>query len=155
MAESAPRPIGPAELAAFLHDRIPLSAAMAVEVRAAGPAGVELYAPLAPNRNHRGTGFGGSASTLAILAAWSALKVRMSAAGLRGRIVIRRNTMSFDRPITAGFTAAASPPAADAWEKFAATLERGRTARVHVHATLRCEGETVGEFDGEFAVLPK
>ena len=155
MAETAPRPIGPEELAAFLRERIPLSAAMAVEVRAAGPEGVELYAPLEPNRNHRDTGFGGSASTLAILAAWSALKVRMSAAGLRGRIVIRRNTMSYDRPITAGFTAAASPPAADAWEKFAATLERGRTARVQVQATLRCAGQTVGEFDGEFAVLPK
>lgn len=155
MADDAPRPIGPAELAAFLHDRIPLSAAMAVEVRAAGPTGVELYAPLAPNRNHRDTGFGGSAATLAILAAWSALKVRMSAAGLRGRIVIRRNTMSYDRPITAGFSAEASPPEAEAWDRFAATLERGRTARVHVQATLRCEGLAVGEFDGEFAVLPK
>ena len=155
MAETAPRPIGPAELAAFLRERIPLSAAMAVEVRRAGTDGVELYAPLAPNRNHRNTGFGGSASTLAILAAWSALKVRMSAAGLRGRIVIRRNTMSYDSPITAGFTATAAPPEAEAWEKFAATLERGRTARVHVQATLWCEGEAVGVLDGEFAVLPK
>lgn len=155
MVEPGPRPIGPAELAEFLRERIPLSAAMAVEVRRAGAEGVELYAPLGPNRNHRNTGFGGSASALAILAAWSALKVRMSAAGLRGRIVIRRNTMNYDRPITAGFTATAAPPDADAWEKFAATLERGRTARVHVQARLWCEGEAVGELDGEFAVLPK
>ena len=155
MAEPAPRPIGPEELAAFLRERIPLSSAMAVEVRAAGPDGVELYAPLEPNRNHRNTGFGGSASALAILAAWSALKVRMSAAGLRGRIVIRRNTMSYDRPITAGFTATAAPPEGEAWQKFATTLERGRTARVHVRATLWSEGELVGELDGEFAVLPK
>jgi thioesterase domain-containing protein len=62
--------------------------------------------------------------------------------------------MSYDRPITSGFTATAAPPEAEAWEKFAATLERGRTARVTVGARLHCEGQLVGELDGEFAVLP-
>ncbi len=61
------------ELERYLQDRIPLSRAMAVEVRTASPAGVTLFAPLAPNINHRDTVFGGSASALAILAAWSAL----------------------------------------------------------------------------------
>ena len=143
-----------AQLEEYLHERIPLSSAMAVEVRAATADGVELYAPLAPNINHRDTVFGGSASAVAILAAWSALLVRMRAEGLEARIVIRRNTMSYERPITGGFTARAAPPDETAWAKFAATLSRGRAARVRVGATLECGGETVGELDGEFAVLP-
>ena len=151
--------MGPAmtaqELEAYLHDRIPLTRAMAVEVRAAGPDGVEVYAPLAPNINHRDTVFGGSASAVAIVAAWSALHVRMRAAGLDVRLVIRRNTMSYERPIAAGFTATAAPPVGEAWDKLVATVERGRPARVNVGAQLYCEGQLVGELDGEFAVLPK
>lgn len=143
------------ELEAYLHDRIPLTRAMAVEVRAAGIGGVELFAPLAPNINHRDTVFGGSASAVAIAAAWSALHVRMRAAGLDVRLVIRRNTMSYERPITAGFTATAAPPAGEAWQKLVATVARGRPARVSVGARLHCAGQLVGELAGEFAVLPK
>ena len=142
------------ELADYLRDRIPLTRAMAVEVRAASIDGVEIYAPLEPNINHRDTVFGGSASAVAILAAWSALHVRMRAAGLDVRLVIRRNTMSYDRPITTGFTATAAAPAGEAWTKLVATIERGRPARVNVGAQLFREGQLVGELDGEFAVLP-
>lgn len=144
----------PGELQAYLRTRIPLSAAMQVEVRRADATGVELYAPLEPNTNHRDTVFGGSASTLAILAAWSALHVRMLAAGLAGRIVIHSNTMNYERPIVAGFTATSLPPGAAEWQKLASTVTRGRMARARMTAMLECEGERVGQFDGQFAVLP-
>jgi thioesterase domain-containing protein len=142
------------ELEAYLRTRIPLAKAMAVEVRAADASGVTLFAPLAPNINHRDTVFGGSASAVAILAAWSALHVRMHAASLEGRIVIRSNHMSYERPIMAGFTATAAPPELEAWQKFAATLARGRMARARLIATLDCEGARVGALDAEFAVMP-
>jgi thioesterase domain-containing protein len=143
------------QLEAYLHERIPLTRAMAVEVRAASVDGVEVFAPLAPNINHRDTVFGGSASAVAIVAAWSALHVRMRAAGLDVRLVIRRNTMSYALPITTGFTATAASPTGEAWQKLLAAVQRGRPARVHVAARLYCEGELVGDLDGEFAVLPK
>ena len=142
------------ELQRYLHERIPLSRAMAVEVRAATTAGVEIYAPLAPNINHRDTVFGGSASAVAILAAWGALYVRMRSEGRAGRIVIRRNTMTYERPITDGFTASAAPPGDAAWSKAVAALGKGRPARVHVSATLECRGERVGALEGEFVVMP-
>ena len=56
------------ELEAYLHDRIPLSRAMAIAVVEAGPERVRLAAPLAPNINHRDTVFGGSAASLAMAA---------------------------------------------------------------------------------------
>jgi len=142
------------ELETYLHQRIPLSRAMAVEVRSATPDGVELFAPLAPNINHRDTVFGGSASGVAILAAWSALYVRMRAEMRAGRIVIRRNKMSYERPIIADFTAKSAPPETAAWTKAIGTLGKGRPARVHVTATLECLGERVGVLEGEFVVMP-
>jgi thioesterase domain-containing protein len=57
----------------YLHGHIPLSRAMQVSVRELTDELVVLGAPLAPNMNHRSTVFGGSASALAILAAWSLL----------------------------------------------------------------------------------
>ncbi len=146
--------MNPDALQAYLHSRIPLSAAMQVEVRRADESGVELFAPLAPNTNHRDTVFGGSASAVAILAAWCALHVRMQAAGLAGRIVIHSNTMAYERPIVAGFTATASAPAGADWDKLAGTISRGRMARACIEAVLACEGEVVGRFEGQFAVLP-
>jgi thioesterase domain-containing protein len=59
------------ELEDYLHVHIPLSAAMQVAVVAVDASGVTLAAPLAPNINHRDTVFGGSASAVAILAAWA------------------------------------------------------------------------------------
>lgn len=143
-----------AELQAFLHERIPLSASMGVAVRSATPESVALSAPLAPNVNHRDTVFGGSASALAILAAWSALYVRMRAEGLSGRIVIRRNSMSYERPITGDFDAFATAPGPADLARLRTTLARSRTVRINVRAWLECRGEPVGELDGEFAVLP-
>lgn len=60
----------------YLHEHIPLSKAMQVSVIEAGQNKVILSAPLAPNINHVGTAFGGSESTVAILAAWSLPHVR-------------------------------------------------------------------------------
>jgi thioesterase domain-containing protein len=146
--------VTPADLQSYLHQRIPLSRAMAVEVRSATAEGVELFAPLAPNINHRDTVFGGSASAVAILAAWCALYVRMRSEQRAGRIVIRRNRMSYERPITGDFTAKSAPPDAAAWARAIATLGKGRPARVHVSATLECTGQTAGVLEGEFVVMP-
>lgn len=58
----------PEALRTYLHDHIPLSRAMAVEVVEASANHVLLEAPLAPNINMHGTMFGGSSATLALLA---------------------------------------------------------------------------------------
>ena len=66
---------------------------------------------------------------------------------------LRRGRASASTDFT--FPGTAGPPVGGAWDKVVATVERGRPARVNVHAQLHCEGQPVGELDGEFAVLPK
>jgi thioesterase domain-containing protein len=141
-------------LQASLHERIPLSRAMGVTVLHVDPERVVLQAPLAPNVNHSGTVFGGSAAAVAVLAAWTLVEARLQAAGQPGRIVIRRSAMDFEQPITADFTATASAPDATAWQKLLSTLRRGRMGRIVVHSVLDCAGARVGELEGEFAVIP-
>lgn len=106
----------PLELENYLHEHIPLSSAMQVSVTEVSLEEVVLGAPLAPNINHRDTVFGGSASALAILAAWSLLHTRLSASGINTRLVIQRNSMSYEHAIAGYFTAKASAPSPEAWE---------------------------------------
>jgi thioesterase domain-containing protein len=137
-----------------LYERIPLSRSMGVTVLQADPQCVVLAAPLAPNVNHSGTVFGGSASAVAVLAAWSLVELGLQAAAQPGRIVIRRSAMDFEQPIRADFIATAQPPDAVAWQRLLATLRRGRMGRIVVRSVLTAEDARVGELEGEFAVIP-
>lgn len=141
------------EIQAYLHEHIPLSAAMQVQVEVATLEQVVLGAPLKPNINHRDTVFGGSASALAILSAWSLLHVKLSAGGRQSRLVIQRNSMSYEHAILGYFTAHASSPPMEQWSSFTRMLERKGRARVSVSSTLRCAGKDVGRFEGDFVAL--
>ena len=126
---------------------------MRVEVLVATAAGVKLSAPLAPNINHRDTVFGGSASALAILSAWSLLYIRLQEENLSSRLVIQKSAMNYERPITAEFTAWSVIPDATIWLKFMNTLKRKSRARISVAAVLHCKEEEVGKFEGDFVAL--
>lgn len=143
----------PAGLERYLHRHIPLSQAMQVRVREASPERVVLAAPLAPNINHRETVFGGSASALALLAAWSLLYLGLEQAGAGARLVVQRNTIDYERPIVADFSAAAARPATAAWHRFLTVLARRGRARIGVAVTLASAGETVGRLEGDFVAF--
>jgi len=141
------------ELEAYLHAHIPLSAAMQVSVRAVDADGVTLAAPLAPNINHRETVFGGSASAVAILAAWSLLHTRMLAEGVHARLVIQSNAMDYDKPIFGEFTARSSLAEPDQWRRFVHMLARMRRARLRVNSVLESDGAVVRRLTKEFVAL--
>lgn len=141
----------------YLYDHIPLSQAMEVDVLAAQPDGVVLSAPLSapllPNINHQATIFGGSASAVAILAAWSLLHVRLQHEGIRSGLVIQSNTMQYSLPIAGSFSARSYlEPEAD-WPRFLRTLARKGRARISVSSVLEYEGQQAGKLTGEFVAL--
>jgi thioesterase domain-containing protein len=117
---------------------------------------VVLGAPLAPNINHRETVFGGSASALAILSAWSLLHVSLTAMHYSARLVIQRNSMTYERPIVGYFTARAAAPSPEAWSTFLKVLARKGRARVNISSSLWYEGREAGRFEGDFvAAAPR
>ncbi|HAM32276.1 MAG TPA: thioesterase [Deltaproteobacteria bacterium] len=137
----------------YLHERIPISKAMGVEVLEATLNGVKLAAPLSPNVNHRETVFGGSASAVAILSAWSLLYLRLKNENISSSIVIQKCTMTYEHPITDMFTASSVVCDLLSWEKFITTLKRKNRARVKVNSILHCNNRKVGEFEGDFVAL--
>lgn len=143
----------PQALQDYLYSHIPLSKAMAVEVKTASPQGVCLTAPLAPNINHRDTVFGGSASAVAILSAWALLHVSLLDANIKARLVIQHNSMSYDLPMPGAFSAEAAAPSPEKWQRFLATLSKHKRARISIQSVLYCEGKSVGVFDGDFVAI--
>lgn len=141
------------ELEQYLYDKIPLSRAMQVAAVEVSEQVVRLRAPLAPNVNHRATVFGGSASTLAILSAWSLLHVRLHGLIPGASIVIQRHSMHYDRPMSGEFAARAALASPADWPKFVRTLQRWGRARISVDSTLEYDGEAAGQFSGEFVAL--
>ena len=141
------------ELQTYLHDHIPLSRAMEVSVTSIADDAVVLRAPLGPNINHRETVFGGSASAVAILACWSLLHLRLTAAGIESRVVIQRNTMDYVAPISGTFTARSYFEADANWDGFLRMLARKGRARISVGAVLEFEGSVAGRLTGEFVAL--
>jgi thioesterase domain-containing protein len=143
----------PAELTAYLRRNIPLAAAMEVTAVSVEPERVVLKAPLAPNINHRGTVFGGSASALAILAAWSLIHLRLAATAPAHRLVIQRNTMSYDAPVEGMFTATGRFDGGTDWPRVLDMLTRRGKARVGAIAELGFDGRLVGRLEAEFVAL--
>jgi thioesterase domain-containing protein len=143
-----------AELESYLHEHIPISAAMGVRVEAVAPDEVRLRAPLEPNINHRSTVFGGSAAAVAILAGWSLLHVRLGHGGRGSRIVIQRSTIEYTHPIDGEFEAVAALPGADAWERFTRILERRGMGRIELRIEVIQAGEKMGHCSGTYVLLP-
>ena len=145
--------MNPQALEQYLHEHIPLSKAMQVCVLEAVPERVIVSAPLAPNINHTESVFGGSASAVATLAAWSLVHVRLKSAGIASGIVIQNNTMSYERPIRGAFTARSFIKQPEAWDVFMRTLSRRGRARIAVSAILDYQGQTAGNFEGNFVSI--
>ena len=153
MMAAVPALMSTQALAQYLHQQIPMSRTMEVGALEVTMDAVRLSAPLAPNVNHRATVFGGSASALAILAAWSLLHVRLRASFPAVSIVIQRQSTSYNRPIQRAFSARAALAQPDDWPRFVRLLARRGKARITVASTLDYAGEQAGQFSGDFVAF--
>jgi thioesterase domain-containing protein len=141
------------EVEQYLPKQIPLTVAMGVRVKVATPDRVELSAPLAPNINHNATVFGGSASALATLSAWTLVHVGLRHANVEATTVIQRNVMSYEEPIHGDFSAVCTLIDDSAWQRFLKMLERRGRGRIAMNAHLMSEGRQVASFEGDFVAL--
>jgi len=142
------------DLETYLHEQIPISSHMGIQVVRADLECVTLRAPLEPNINHRSTVFGGSCASVAMLAAWCLVLMRVSDAARDDRIVIQRGSMEYLAPIDGAFSATSSSPEEAIWARFLRSLERGRPARVELTADVESASRLVARMVGSYAAIP-
>ena len=135
----------------FLHEQIPLSAAMGVRVEAFDREKLILSAPLEPNHNHLGTAFGGSLAVLATLAGYGLLWLELGDRDCH--IVIRRSSISYERPVHGRLRAICRQPDEAELAGFKeAFLKKGK-ARIQLHVTIEENDEVCVLFEGTFVAI--
>lgn len=141
----------PAQLQTFLHRHIPASAALSLSVAESSRNRVVMAAPIAPNRNHHHTVFGGSTAMLATLCGWSLVHLNFPECG--GRIVIQEGRTRYLKPAPADLTAVCESPGPQAWAQCAAMLGARGKGKILLVCRLFSAGVQAAEFEGSYVVL--
>lgn len=140
-----------ARLEQYLYRAIPLVTHMQVRVLELNAAHLILGAPLAPNSNHIGTGFGGSLQGLATLAGWGMVWLLLE--GLHAHIVIQENRMRFLAPVQDDFTASCPVPTTTVAQQFIAAYQRRGRARLELTVQVNSGGQQAGVLIGQFVAM--
>ena len=142
-----------------IHHVIPLTHAMGAELLHYDGRQLLVRAPLDPNRNHQGTGFGGAVYSVAVLAAWGLIELAVEDAGVEGTVVIQSGSMDYGLPVDSDFFALCQLPEATEWERFLTMLKRRGRARASLTSGLYCgtpglepDQPAAAFFEGRFVV---
>jgi thioesterase domain-containing protein len=145
--------VSASELEAYLHEHIPLTAAMQLQVVQCDESGIALAAPLPPNSNHRGTVFGGSLASLATLAGWAVVHSRLRRAGIAARVVVQSSQIEYLAPAMGEFVATCATPSESDWARFHKLLERRGRGRLTLEVTVQSEGARAARLTGDFVAV--
>jgi thioesterase domain-containing protein len=140
-----------AELESFLHEKIPLTLAMEVHVAECDDTHIVLTAPLAPNRNHLQTAFGGSLHALATLSGYSLLWWLLREP--QAHIVIRESTIQYERPVRDTLRAVCCAPPWLELERFRRDFNRKGKGRIALEANIEHAGEIAARFHATFVAM--
>lgn len=141
------------ELEAYLHEHIPLSKAMGVSVEKADPEQVILWAPFAPNINHKQTVFGGSLHAMATLACWGLVYIHLKLEEASAQIVITKSEVAYIAPVSGDFRAECLRPADAEWQRFSKMLHLKGKARLNLTATVHQAGHLCVDYRATFAAI--
>lgn len=139
------------ELEDYLHQNIPISKAMGIQIEQATKDKVILFAPFANNINHKKTVFGGSLHAVATLACWSLLYLNVH--DPKFQIVITKSEVDYLLPVDSDFTAKCSMPEQSTWQRFIQILQTKGKARILLSAKIMHQGRLAVDYQGVFAVL--
>ncbi len=146
-------PISLEEVTEYLHAELPLTRAMGARIIAWDQHAVTVTAPLAPNINHTDFAFGGSISSLAILAAYSLLYLLFQEKNVSTRILIQKSTTEYLRPIDTELLATAATPEPAQLEEFLQTLTRKRRARISLDSKIFTQQSLAATHTGLFIAM--
>jgi len=142
------------DLTSFLHQNIPLTVAMGIEVDQLSKQRIGLRASFDPNRNDKSTAFGGSMAALMTLAGWSLLTHRLKTLGLNTDLVIHKQQISYHYPVKEDFTACCRIDET-ALETFLSTLHTRGRARIALTSKIMAGVQTAATMQAKYVAITK
>jgi thioesterase domain-containing protein len=135
-----------------LIDReIMLAKPMGIIVESADETAVVLRAPLAPNANHKGTAFGGSLYSIAVLTGWAWITRFLATRRLDAEAVIQESSMRFLAPVHGEMRSSIEIPGDAEIDKFQRMLLRAARGRIRLQVNVHAGATLATVFDGLFA----
>ena len=140
-------------LQAFLAQHLPLTEAMGVRVVEASDDRIEVAVPLEPNLNHEQTAFGGSISTLGILAGWGWFWTQLRHHDPLPRLLIGHSSTRYIRPVEGPFSAVCHHPGQRPLQQFVETFAATGKARLALRSEIRFNDKIAAVHDGIFVAM--
>ena len=138
----------------YLQNRIvaefPLARHLGVVIESADDSGLVLCAPLAPNANHKGTAFGGSLFSVAVLAGWAWVTRYLASSDITADAVIQESTMRYLVPVEGVLRATLTAPDRASTDKFLRMLQRAGRGRIELTVDIHHGDILATRFDGVF-----
>ena len=122
-----------------------------IVVESADDGAVVLRAPLAPNANYKGTAFGGSLYSVAVLTGWAWVTRYLAAHGLSADAVIQESSVRFLVPVQGELRASVAAPSDAQLEKFRKMLQRAGRGRIRLRVEINYNQTLPALFEGVFA----
>lgn len=142
------------DLEAYMHQNIPLSLALGIQVNSASPQRIVLNAPFEQNINHKKTVFGGSLHAVATLACWSLVFINLKDLTAFD-IIITNSSVNYLLPVTSDFTVHCDIPEEATWNRFVRSLHLKGKGRIHLHAKIFQNGKLAVDYEGTFAAIKR
>ena len=143
-----------------INQQIPLTRALGLQLLEWDGSALLLSAPLAPNSNHQGTGFGGSLYSVGVTAAWSVTELALADLQLEGAVLVQTGSIDYKAPVESDFFSVCRLPGGEVPDHFRKSLARHGRARLDLTAEIYCGApvieprqEPVAIFQGRFVVL--
>jgi thioesterase domain-containing protein len=139
----------------YLQNRIAgefiLARHIGIVVESADDSAVVMRAPLAPNANYKGTAFGGSLYSLAVLTGWAWVTRYLAARGLSADAVIQESSVRFLTPVQGELRASVAAPPKAQIDKFRKMLQRAGRGRIRLRVEIVYDQTLATLFEGVFA----
>ncbi len=134
------------------YSEIPITRAMGIEVLKYEEMMLSLRAPLAINRNDKGTAFGGSLYTTAVLAGWGVIYLMLKERNLDADIMIHESHTQFLAPVRSDILATCRFDSEAQINKALNLLERRGLARIQLTTHIEVAGTEALMFEGSYAI---
>lgn len=133
-----------------LHTQIPLTKGMGIRVASYDGDTLVLQAPLDRNVNDKGTAFGGSLFSLAVLAGWGLLFLKLKEEKLSGDIVIHESAITYHLPVAGVLEARCGIPEGDEYSRFMEDLRSNGRGKITLETVIMRGRRVAVSFTGRY-----
>lgn len=136
-----------------LHNEIPLTKMMDIQIKDYNNTSLITTAPLEININDKGTAFGGSLSTMTIISSWSMCWLISQELGFDSKnIVVIKNENTYKKPVRKDLVCFTQKPNKEEIEILRNKLEEKGSASIKIQSQIIEDNEVCVDFLGTYVI---